>query len=197
MKLSLAVTLIVALSHTATAQPQHDGVFSTPGGGWDNGCYGQWRTTSSANAYVRPSAASEKIRTIDSNRLIGWNDRSEALTVVTRPGLARTRRAITIQASTEAEHLVDLNVAVNKEIELLAYGGEANSFFRMDGVLYVGFVPATQWLLEGYPELRRDFEIVRLPRTQLWVLLVPRPGKPAAWLNVNQNGIEEVDPYCD
>ena len=41
-----------------------------------------------------------------------------------------------------------------------------------------------------------DVEVLQAPVTEVWVRLLPRDDRPAAWLNTAQAGVVAWEPVC-
>ena len=189
------LALLFALSCTAaSAQPHHSGVFAVEGGTGDDGCQANYRTTQAVFGYSEPTESSEHIRTVDANRRIDWNDRSEALTVVIRPAIFRALQDVTINGSDPStSDVTAIHLATGDRIEVLAYAGEGDSYFRRDGNVYIGHTPGIGSVVTGLNEL---FELETEPVIQIWVRLIDHGGKPRAWVNVSQPGVEAYGSHC-
>lgn len=195
---------LLALGASATAQPRHDGLASWPNvaGDGEGGCYARWRTTAPVPAYAEPRSSSRRVRTVEADRRIDPNDRSESLRVLRTYGRARTRRAFSLQAITAArrpgEYLTTtLTLPAGAVLETMWYAGSEGSDLRYRGVEYRGDVPAERWVWEAYPDFRRDFRVDRYPVVENWVRLVARGDRPAAWLNVGRRGVVALADDCD
>ncbi|MDX1440657.1 MAG: hypothetical protein R3284_12215 [Rubricoccaceae bacterium] len=193
----LTLFLIGTLSGSiaqVSAQPHHAGVYSVPGGTGDDGCVANYSTTEAVFAYSEPSTSSEHIRTVDANRRIDWNDRSEALTVIIRPAIFRALHDVTIGGiNQETSEEATLNLAEGDRIEVLAYSGEGNSYFRRDGQVYVGYAPGIGSIVTGLNDV---FELETEPVIEVWVRLINHDGKPRAWVNVSQPGVVAYGSHC-
>ena len=191
----LALAIVFAFHpYETSAQPHHSGVFAVAGGAGDDGCEANYQTTLAVNAYSEPTESSEHIRTVEANRRIDWNDRSEALTVVIRPAIFRALQDVTISGYDQSSSSeATLHLAVGDRIEVLAYAGEGDSYFRSDGDVYLGHTPGIGSVVTGLNEL---FELEVDPVIQVWVRLIDHGGKPRAWVNVGQPGVEAYSSYC-
>ena len=195
MRVLLALVIAFAFfPFVVSAQPHHSGIFAVEGGTGDDGCQANYRTTAAVNAYSEPTEASEHIRTVDAARRIDWNDRSEALTVVIRPAIFRALQDVTISGYTPStSDATAIHLATGDRIEVLAYAGEGDSYFRRDGNVYVGHTPGIGSVVTGLNEL---FELELEPVIQIWVRLIDHGGKPRAWVNVSQPGVEAYGSHC-
>ena len=188
------IVLLVASARVLSAQPHHSGIFAVEGGTGDDGCQANYRTTQAVFGYSEPTESSEHIRTVDANRRIDWNDRSEALTVVIRPAIFRALQDVTINGSDPStSDEVTIHLATGDRIEVLAYAGEGDSYFRRDGNVYIGHTPGIGSVVTGLNEL---FELETEPVIQIWVRLIDHGGKPRAWVNVSQPGVEAYGSHC-
>lgn len=182
------------VAFTASAQPQHAGIFSVPGGTGDDGCQANYRTTQSVVAYSEPSSMSDHIRTVDANRRVDWNDRSEALTVVIQPAIFRATERVTLHGVSEnASSPATIHISEGNRVEVLAYAGEGDSYFRVNGDVFVGYAPGIGDVTTG---LNDSFELETEPIVEVWVRLIDHGGKPRAWVNVSQPGVEPYSSYC-
>lgn len=196
--------LALVLAHAPAAQPRHGGLASWPNvaGDGEGGCNYRWRTTARVPAYAEPDASSRRVRTVEADRRIDPNDRTESLRVLRSYGRARTRRPFTLQAITAGrranEYLTTtLTLPAGAEVETMWYGGSEGSDFRYQGVEYRADVPAERWQWDEEPGYRRDFEPVRYPAVENWVRLVAREGRPAAWVDVTGRGVVRAGSVCD
>ncbi|MCH7639345.1 MAG: hypothetical protein IH855_07780 [Bacteroidetes bacterium] len=194
LRSSILVILVATAFTTASAQPHHSGVFAVEGGTGDDGCFANYRTTQAVFAYSEPTESSEHIRTVDANRRIDWNDRSEALTVVIRPAIFRALQDVSINGYDQSSSSeTTLHLVEGDRLEVLAYAGEGDSYFRRDGNVYVGHTPGIGNVVTGLNEL---FELEVEPVIQIWVRLIDHGGKPRAWVNVSQPGVEAYGSHC-
>ena len=188
------IVVLFASSNVLSAQPHHSGVFAVEGGTGDDGCFANYRTTQAVFGYSEPTESSEHIRTVDANRRIDWNDRSEALTVVIRPAIFRALQDVSIAGDDQStSDETTIHLAIGDRIEVLAYAGEGDSYFRRDGNVYVGHTPGIGSVVTGLNEL---FELELEPVIQIWVRLIDHGGKPRAWVNVSQPGVEAYGSHC-
>ena len=145
-------------------------------------------------SYSEPTESSEHIRTVDANRRIDWNDRSEALTVVIRPAVFRALQDVTINGFDQStSNEATLHLVAGDRLEVLAYAGEGDSYFRRDGNVYIGHTPGIGNVVTGLNEL---FELELEPVIQIWVRLIDHGGKPRAWVNVSQPGVVAYGSHC-
>ena len=194
LRSSILVILVATAFTTASAQPHHSGVFAVEGGTGDDGCFANYRTTQAVFAYSEPTESSEHIRTVDANRRIDWNDRSEALTVVIRPAIFRALQDVSINGYDQSSSSeTTLHLVEGDRLEVLAYAGEGDSYFRRDGNVYIGHTPGIGNVVTGLNEL---FELELEPVIQIWVRLIDHGGKPRAWVNVSQPGVEAYGSHC-
>ena len=186
--------LLLFLTAAASAQPHHSGVFAVEGGTGDDGCQANYRTTQAVFGYSEPTESSEHIRTVDAARRIDWNDRSEALTVVIRPAVFRALQDVTINGSDQSSsNEATLHLAAGDRLEVLAYAGEGDSYFRRNGIVYVGHTPGIGSVITGLNEM---FELESEAVIQIWVKLIDHGGKPRAWVNVSRPGVEAYGSHC-
>ena len=194
MKRFLTVSLLLLMSATTSAQPHHSGIFAVEGGTGDDGCQANYRTTQAVLGYSEPTESSEHIRTVDAARRIDWNDRSEALTVVIRPAIFRALQDVSIAGDDQStSDETTIHLAIGDRIEVLAYVGEGDSYFRRNGIVYIGHTPGIGSVVTGLNEL---FELELEPVIQIWVRLIDHGGKPRAWVNVSQPGVEAYGSHC-
>ncbi len=194
MKRSVITILLLVLGVATSAQPHHSGVFAIEGGTGDDGCFANYRTTQAVFAYSEPTESSEHIRTVDAARRIDWNDRSEALTVVIRPAIFRALQDVSIAGDDQStSDETTIHLAIGDRIEVLAYVGEGDSYFRRNGIVYIGHTPGIGSVVTGLNEL---FELELEPVIQIWVRLIDHGGKPRAWVNVSQPGVEAYGSHC-
>ena len=186
--------LLLFLTAVASAQPHHSGVFAVEGGTGGDGCQANYRTTQAVLGYSEPTESSEHIRTVDAARRIDWNDRSEALTVVIRPAIFRALYDVSISGySQSSSKEASFYLVAGDRIEVLAYAGEGDSYFRRDGNVYIGHTPGIGSVLTGLNEL---FDLETEPVIQIWVRLIDHGGKPRAWVNVSRPGVEAYGSHC-
>lgn len=151
-----------------------------PGGATSGGCRAQWQTRAAVRAYSAPTDVSAAIRTIDGMRRVDANDYSESLTAVLEPGRVRLRSAVTISA-TPGSGAAGLRLAAGDELRVLATADGFTTF------VYGGRV---------YEARLGDVETLQAPVSEVWVRLLTREDRPAAWLNTAQAGIVAGDPVC-
>ena len=187
----LALVLLVPTVALAQAPLDPLPVTFLPGGAGQEGCYAQWATRAPALAFSAPTEYSTQTRTVEAERRVDANDYSESLTAVVRPGLARARQALQVQAARLGSGRSEtVRVGRGDEVQLLALGPEESVYFSVGPAVYAGFLPG----LTGTGEL----EIVREPITELWVRLREHgPERPAAWLNTAQAGMVAREPFCE
>lgn len=186
--------LLLVFATSAYAQPHHSGVFSVPGGTGDDGCQANYQTSQSILAYSEPSDASDHIRTVDANRRIDWNDRSESLTVVVRPAIFRATQSVSMSGAPQSGGgATTLNLSAGDRIEVLAYAGEGDSYFRQNGNVYVGYAPGIGDVITGLNDV---FELESEAIFEVWVRLIGHGGKPEAWVKINQPGITAYGSHC-
>lgn len=160
-----------------------------PGGASAEECYSQWSTVAPVRAYSAPTSQSRVIRGVDAERRIDANDYGESLTAVLRTGLVRVMEPISfgaVSAGTGEERAVRYDQG--EEIEVLGNAGEGAVYFAVGSAVYVGYIP-------GYYG-GGEVEVVRQPVAEVWVHLVARGDRPAAWLNTAQAGLAEREAYC-
>jgi len=163
-------------------------------GGVDDGCVANYRTTQAVFGYSEPTESSEHIRTVGAARRIDWNDCSEALTVVNRPAIFRALQDVMINGYDQAtSNEATIHLSTGDRIEVLAYAGEGDSYFRRDGNVYIGHTPGIGSVVTG---LNESFEFETEPVIQIWVRLIDHGGKPRAWVNVSQPGVEAYGSHC-
>ncbi len=187
-----ALFLLLVLPTVALAQAPTDPVPVTflPGGADVEGCYAQWATNAAVRAFSAPTSVSRHTRTIDAQRRVDANDYSEALMAVLRSGLARARRPLQIDAyRLGTERTETVRLALNDELEILAFAPEESVYFAFGNGVYTGVVPGVTG--------GDGVEMVREPITELWVRLIEHgEERPAAWLNTAQAGMIAREPFC-
>ncbi|MEM1117957.1 MAG: hypothetical protein AAF845_16240 [Bacteroidota bacterium] len=188
MRLLLLVALLpLAASGQVTVDPLP--VIYLPGGASAEECYSQWRTVAAVQAHSAPTSQSRVIRTIDAQRRVDANDYSESLTAVLRPGLVRVAETIAFEAvGAGSGEVQDVEYAPGDEIDVLGNAGEGFVYFASGPSVYVGFIP-------GYYG-GSEVEVVQEPVVEIWIYLVPRGDRPAAWLNTAQAGLVEREAFC-
>ncbi len=183
-----------SLTLSASAQPHHSGVYAIPGGTGDDGCVANYQTTAAVNGYSEPTESSDHIRTVDAERRIDWNDRSEALTVVVRPAIFRATQSVSLSGINQTTSSQStLALSTGDRLEVLAYAGEGDSYFRKDGQVYIGYAPGIGDVVTGLNDV---FVLETEPIVQVWVRLIDHDGKPRAWVNVTQPGVEAYSSHC-
>ncbi len=201
MKSALLLAAFLALGPQSGAQPRFAGEFALPGVLCD--CEPAdfvFRTSRPLDGHETPDAGSPVIRRVDAGRLIEGNDWNEALTVVTRAGRAVARRDVTltelnhygdaryVEWSEEELPTVDIAVPAGGTIEYLT-ADQGYVWFRHAGVLYGGFDP----LASG------AFAVESRPAEAVWFHLVPRSGRPAAWVEIRfgERAGANVEMICE
>ena len=204
VRVAQLAVLASVLTHASAAQPRHGGLASWPNvaGDGEGGCFSRWRTTARVPAYAEPNTSSRRVRTVEANRRIDPNDRTESLRVLRSYGRARTRRAFTLQAITAGRQAgqyltTTLTLPAGAVLETMWYAGSEGSDFRYRGVEYRGDVLSERWMLSEYPELGRDFEVLSYPVVENWVRLAARGDRAAGWVNVSGSGVTEAGEVCD
>ena len=195
MRLPLLLSLL-ALVDAASAQPRvPDGGAVIEGGDSVEGCVWRYLTTARLDGRATPTTSGRVIRTVEPNRRIDANDRSSSWTVVRRPGRLRAARALTlsgvqrfgtqstIRRGAEPSGSVTLRVPAGGTVEYLMDTGEGYGYFRYGGSVYHG-----DGLYDG------SWTTLSEPVTELWLRLVARDRRPAAWVEVSR-GARALD--CD
>lgn len=203
-RVALLAVLVDLLGPTAAAQPRHGGLSSWPNvvGDGEGGCSHRWRTTRAVPAYAQPNTSSRRVRTVEADRRIEPSDRTESVRVLRAYGRVRTRRAFTLQAITAGRQAgqyltTTLTLPAGAVLQTMWYAGGEGSDFRYRGVEYRGDVLSERWMVREYPEYARDFEALSYPAVENWVRLAARGDRPAAWLNVDQRGVAEMEDQCE
>lgn len=178
---------LFAFCATANAQPTFDGVLVIEGGDRAEECVEEYITTAPITGYDVPNRNGRPIRTVLEGRRIEGNDRSEAWSVIRRPGRIRANGPINLEASSygstsrinrsdEALDYVTLRLQRGDEIEFLGGAGEGFVWYRRNGTIYHG---DGVWIGP-----QGTFTDVSALDSELWLRLVARDGKPAAWINI-------------
>ncbi len=177
-----ALAVLPALGQAPMAQAPLEPLPATflGGGATAGGCRAQWQTNAPVRAYSAPTDVSAAIRTIEAARRVDANDYSEALTAVLEPGRVRLRAALTVP-STPGSGAAGLRLAAGEELRVLVTSEGFSTF------VYGGRV---------YEARLGDAEVLQVPVTEVWVRLLPRDDRPAAWLNTAQAGVVTWDPVC-
>lgn len=197
------LTLLLLIASPGIAQPQHAGVVAIMGGDAYDICSGRWRTRTTVQGWPEPTTTvGRPIRTLEPNRLVEPNDRSDAVTVILRPGRNTARRNLAFEAQEYGavrlvgpqtpQRTVTLRVRAGAVLEHLMHIGEAGDYFVYDGRVY-------------YTDDRGVFgdSTMTSPgaeaETRLWVRLVARgAGRPAAWVLVSdEDEFEELEWQCE
>ena len=183
--------------------PPAGGIAALPGIGDDGegGCYLRWATTAPVRAYAEPTSSSEHIRTVDANRRIEPDGRIESLRVLKEYGRARLRRTVRLDVIRKGEltgryYRGQIRLPAGSVIQTMWYAGSEGSDFVYDGEEMRGDVPAEAWITRAYPSYARTFEVLSYPAVEEWVRLTPRPGQPAAWVQVNGSGVAKNGAEC-
>lgn len=200
MRFGLLVVLLLGTS--ASAQPSFSGAFAVPGVLCDcDPADFVFRTTRRIAGHATPDPSSEMVRRVEAGRLIEGNDWSEALTVVTLPGRATARRDVTLTGlndygdvryvawSEDEMPTVELLVREGDDVEYLL-ADEGYVFFRHAGRLYGGLDPTADGA----------FATQSRPQQAIWFHLVPRDGRPAAWVEIRFPGpgdVGNVEIVCE
>ena len=150
------------------------------GGATAGGCRAQWQTNAPVRAYSAPTDVSAAVRTLDAARRVDANDYSEALTAVLEPGRIRLRAAVDVP-STPGSGTAGLRLAAGEDLRVLVTSDGFTTF------VYGGRL---------YEARLGDVEVLQAPVTEVWVRLLPRDDRPAAWLNTAQAGVVAWDPVC-
>ena len=130
---------------------------------------------------------------------VGPDTKSEALTVVREYGRVRTRRPLVLNGLQftggygDRPSTLALSVPAGAVIQTTWVGSDYAPFVY-DGVEYAGNVPAEpeSWLESDL----QDFEYLSSPVTETWVKLRPLASAPAAWLRIDQPGLEVENVEC-
>ena len=173
--LRLIALALIALPAAAQAPPEPLPATFLAGGATAGGCRAQWQTVAAVAARSAPTDAAAMTRTIDAQRRVDANDYSEALTAVLEPGRVRLRAPVTVGATPT------LRLSAGDELRVLAVS-DGLTTFAYGGRLYEARLG--------------DVETLQLPVSELWVFLLPRDDRPAAWLNTAQAGVVRWDPVC-
>lgn len=176
LRLSIVAFLaVVARPAAAQAPPEPLPATFLAGGATAGGCRAQWQTVAAVSARSAPTDAAAMTRTVDALRRVDANDYSEALTAVLEPGRLRLRAAISVGTSPA------LRLSAGDELRVLAVRDGLTTF------AYGGRL---------YEERLGDVETLQEPVAEVWVFLLPRDDRPAAWLNTAQAGVIRWDPVC-
>ena len=151
-----------------------------PGGATGGGCRAQWQTTAAVSARSAPTDASAATRTVDALRRVDANDYAEALTAVLEPGRVRLRASLVVP-DTPGSGGPGLRLAAGDELRTLA-GQDGFTTFVYGGRLYEARLA--------------EADVLQTPVSEVWVLLVPRDDRPAAWLNTAQAGVVASASAC-
>lgn len=183
---TLAVVSLVLASSLPHARGQAlDPIAVTflPGGAESLDCRLQWQTRAPVVARSAPTDLADAIRGIDAMRRVDANDYTEALTAVLEPGRARAAAPFVVEdaAPLSGGSSVALRIGAGETISFLTEG-------RPQTFVYLG---------RTYRGTLDGLEVVSRPVAELWVRLVPREDRPAAWLNTAQAGIVPWDPSCE
>ena len=176
----LLAAALSALPAVAQAPPEPLAATYLAGGATAGGCRAQWQTSAALRAHSAPTDVSAAIRTVDAARRVDANDYSEAVTAVLEAGRVRLRTAATIPGA-PGSGSAGLRLAAGEELRVLATADGFTTF------VYGGRVYEAR--LEGA-------ETLQAPVVEVWVRLLPREDRPAAWLNTAQAGIVPWDPVC-
>ncbi len=181
---ALLVVLTTALLGTAAPQAQAPlepvAVTYLAGGAVAGACRAQWQTSAAIRARSAPTDVALATRTIEASRRVDANDYSESLTAVLEPGRVRLRAAVVV-ASAPGSEAPALRLSAGDELRVLATSEGYTTF------VYGGRV---------YEARLGDVEMMQAPVSEVWVLLVPRDDRPAAWLNTAQAGVVAWTPAC-
>jgi hypothetical protein len=198
MRYLLTFCALAAIAPLASAQPRHGGVFAYAGGD----CGTTYVTTRPVPAYAVPQAVGTPVRQVDAGRRVEPNDRSDELTVVRSPGRLVARRDLEVPEwayfdPARTASRAPLRIPRGTRVEVLGDAGDGYAVFRMGGAVYSGQgtttsgIPVDPSLVDA--ATRQDFVVESFPETEVWVRLVARGGRPAAWLNTRQPGVRLVD----
>ncbi len=170
-----ALVALLALPAAAQAPPEPLPATFLAGGATAGGCRAQWQTVAAVSARSAPTDAAAMTRTIEGMRRVDANDYSEALTAVLEPGRVRLRAAVS--AGTNPTLLL----SAGDELRVLTTSNGLTTF-AYGGRLYEARLGEVETLQE--------------PVAEVWIFLVPRDDRPAAWLNTAQAGVVRWDPVC-
>ena len=176
----LVAVLLAAAAPQAQAPLEPVAVTYLPGGAVDGACRAQWQTSAAVRARSAPTDVALATRTIEAARRVDANDYSESLTAVLEPGRVRLRAPVVVP-SAPGSATPALRLAAGDELRVLAASDGYTTF------VYGGRV---------YEARLGDPETLQAPVTEVWVLLVPREDRPAAWLNTAQAGVVAWTPAC-
>lgn len=181
MRLALAaVSVLLAGPARAQAPPEPLAATYLAGGATAGGCRAQWQTVAAVRAHSAPTDVSAAIRTIDALRRVDANDYSEAVTAVLESGRVRLRAATTVPEA-PGSGSAGLRLAAGEEVRML-YTADGFTTFVYGGRVYEARLG--------------DAETLQAPVVEVWVRLLAREDRPAAWLNTAQAGIVPWDPVC-
>lgn len=202
--LALVATVPAAAQVPAEPEPRFEGAFALPYIVCDcDPTDFVFRTTTSLQGYAEPSASGPVIRVVQPGRLIGGNDWDRVLSVTTRPQVAVAERDLTLEYVTrfgpvryiddpydENLEVTTLTIPAGSTIELMdAEAGTA--FFRFDGEMYS---------TGEFAGIRVEDPDAYTPE-ETWYRLVPRGGRPAAWVRLEPDwsgrGEGNVEPLCN
>ena len=172
----------VALAAAPRAQAPLEPLPATflPGGAVAGGCRAQWQTAAAVRARSAPTDIAAATRTIEAARRVDANDYSESLTAVLEPGRVRLSAPLVVPPSPGSPDAA-LRLAAGDELRVLAVADGYTTF------VYGGRV---------YEARLGDAETLQSPVSEVWVFLVPRDDRPAAWLNTAQAGVVAWEPVC-
>ncbi|HLA63540.1 MAG TPA: hypothetical protein VK610_03885 [Rhodothermales bacterium] len=206
MRPSLVVLVLLALFACAPragaqAVPRFAGTFGLPGILCD--CEPSdfvFRALRDLPAYAEPDASGRVVRTVARGRLIEGNDWSQAITVVTNPGVAVAQSPVTLTDlhhygaerflgtnAGEGEGGATLTLAAGDRVEFLEVDA-GFAYIRAGGVVYGG-----QWPFND-PAFRWEREY---PAIERWFHLTPKPGRPAAWVRLDWGEGGNVEMLCN
>jgi len=197
----LVLLSLAACAVPAGAQPRFAGELALPGVLCDcDPADFVFRTTRRITGHAAPDAAGDVVRRVDAGRLIEGNDWSEALTVITETGVAIARDDAVladVHAYGDARYVEwpgedrptrTLAIARGDTLEVLA-ADQGYVWYRHAGALYGGRDPMMD---DGFAVLRR-------PTEAIWFHLVPRAGRPSAWVEIRYGDRSDanVEMLCE
>lgn len=194
---ALAVPPRASAQNARRAAPVFEGVFASYGISCDCDPVDYVFLTRRAIAgRAQPSGRGPVVRTVEAGRRIEGNDFDHAIEVVRRAGVAVARRTFTLPDATDLgrirylppnssfQNIHALTVARGARIERLGGNGEGGEFVRYRGVVY--FIDGG--LSDDDVHTRSQPEVV------VYLHLVARAGKPAAWIEASWGDASDTRP---